>query len=156
MHLTTQTISAIFTLYGVVGLLSQIFILPRLNKLLGENKALKFTFLLSAINFFAFFLVKDFLIFLLISVFMGFSNSVINPLVQTILSKATDEKSQGSIQGINASYFSIGLILGPIIGGTLASFSVPLPFLLGSLLFLGCLVLSFKIPSSLHNKEHAF
>lgn len=53
--------------------------------------------------------------------------------------------SQGSIQGINASYMSVGMILGPILGGVLATWYLPLPFLGASVLTFGCFILSLQI-----------
>lgn len=156
MNLNPNEISLTFTLFGIVGLIAQVVALPRLNKLFGEKKALKIALAMSSIAFFGLYLVTHMPAFIAISILLGFANSFVNPLVQTILSKETDEKSQGTIQGLNASYISIGTILGPIVGGLLATYAIPLPFLLGSITALTCFLLSFKVLPPHVKKESAF
>jgi DHA1 family multidrug resistance protein-like MFS transporter len=86
----------------------------------------------------------------------AFANSFVGPIIQTFLSKETDEKSQGSILGLNASYISIGTIFGPIIGGIIATVSIEGPFL-AACMFIGiCILLSYKIMHQHKEKLHAF
>jgi len=83
-------------------------------------------------------------------------NSLINPLIQTILSQETDARSQGAMQGLNASYMSIGQIVGPILGGAVASIGISYPFLLGGAFALACYFLSFRVLRKGVAKEDAF
>lgn len=156
LELSANKISILFTLFGIVGLITQVFLLHRLTKRFGLKNTFIASFLVISIIFFAFFFIRNPLIFAFASVLWGFSNSLINPLIQTILSKETDEKSQGSIQGLNASYLSIGMILGPIIGGVLASISIPLPFLAAAGFSLICFFLAFHVLKRGVRKETAF
>lgn len=156
LKLSANQISILFTLFGLVGLITQILLLQRLTKRFG----LKFTFILSflivAIIFITFFFIRNPIIFAIASIIWGFANSLVNPLIQTILSRETDEKSQGTILGLNASYMSIGMILGPIIGGILATISIPSPFLAGSAFSLVCFFLAFHVLKKGVKKESAF
>lgn len=145
LNLTPAQISSIFTLFGVLGLITQIFFVQKLVNLLGLKKALEIAMLILGFSFATLFFSKSFLIFIFGSVFLAISNSFVQPLVQATLSKETDLKSQGSILGINASYMSIGQILGPIIGGILASFIIPLPFLAGGIFSFLAFILSLNI-----------
>lgn len=145
LGLTPNQIAIVFTLFGIIGLVTQLFILQPMVKILGDTKAFTMALLLSAISYLAIFFTQNIGVFLAITVVSGLANSFIGPLVQTILSKETDEKSQGSIQGLNASYISVGNIIGPIVAGILATVFLPLPFLVSSFVILTCFILSFGV-----------
>jgi DHA1 family multidrug resistance protein-like MFS transporter len=89
-------------------------------------------------------------------VILALFNSVVQTLIPSILSQEADAKSQGSIQGLNTSYQSIGMIFGPILGGVVATVSVHFPFLIGSVLILMCFFMSFKVMRPGVRKESAF
>lgn len=156
LHMTPSQISLTFTFLGVVGLITQVFILPRIVKAWGEKKALHITLIGLTVGMLGMFFSKIALAFIPIILVTGFSNSSINPILQTILSKETDEKSQGTMQGFNASFMSIGMIIGPIVGGLLATLNLSFPFLAGSIAALVCFFLSFKVLKANVKRESAF
>lgn len=156
LNLSSDKISILFTLFGIVGLVTQVFLLHRITKRLGLKNTFISSFLIVSMIFFAFFFIRNPLIFALASIIWGFANSLINPLIQTILSRETDEKSQGTILGLNASYMSIGMIMGPIMGGILASISIPSPFLAGSGFSMVCFFLAFHVLKRGVKKETVF
>ena len=156
MHLSANQIAVIFTIFGIVGLVTQVLLLHRITKRFGEKITFRIALLLATLAFGAYFFVNTFFLYIAIAILTGLANSFVGPLVQTILSRETDEKSQGSIQGLNASYISIGSILGPIIAGVLATYFIPLPFLIGAVFIFVCFILSFKILNKEVPKEHAF
>lgn len=142
LSLTAQQISINFTLFGLVGLISQSIVIPRTTRKFGDKTSLVWSLSVLVVTFFLFSVTRSLWVFIIISALHALANGFINPLVQTLLSKETDERSQGAIQGLNASYMSLGLIFGPIVGGLLALIAVPLPFLLGSVVILSCVVLA--------------
>ncbi len=134
-----------FTVFGIAGFVAQAFFIPQLSKRVEDKKLLMNALILSALTFFALFVTRSYVIFILVSIFLSVSNAFVNPLLQSLLSKETDEKSQGEIQGINTSYMSIGLIFGPLIGGLLATISIPMPYFGGGVFALICIFLSYQI-----------
>lgn len=156
LRLSVNEISALFTLFGAVGLVTQLFILPRVVKRLGEKKTFKLALFLLALAFFGMFSTRNLPFFVGLSILFGLSNSFVNPLLQTILSKETDAKSQGSILGINSSYMSVGTIIGPIAGGTIATLGIAYPYLAGGICILICLALTSRILKAGVKKESAF
>jgi len=156
MHLSANQIAAVFTVFGVVGLITQVALLHRVTKKFGEKKVFRGAVLVAAFAFAGYFFIHSFFLYIAIAIITGLANSFVGPLIQTILSRETDEKSQGSIQGLNASYISIGSIIGPIIAGVLATYYIPLPFLVGAVFIFICFLLSFKILNKDVPKEHAF
>ncbi len=153
--LSDSQIAIMFTLFGIVGLIAQTLIIPRFTKAVGDRKALTISLIGLTVTFFSFFLVRSFMIMAIISIAQALANSFVAPLVQALLSKEVDAKSQGSILGINASYVSLGMIFGPIIGGAVATILVPLPFLVGSASIAACVLLSVKILRKPH-VQHTF
>ncbi len=156
LHLSANEISALFTLFGVVGFVTQILILPRITKFLGDKKTFRFSLTLMALSYLGMFLITNLFLFVVLSILFGFSNSFVQPLIQTILSKETDEKSQGSIMGISASYMSIGTIVGPIAGGVIATVGIAYPYFAGAIATLVCLLLTTQILRKGIKKESAF
>ncbi len=156
LRLSAQQISINFTIFGLVGLIAQGFIIPNVTKRLGEKRALTSSLILGTGTFLGLYMSRTYFLFSFISIFHALANGFVNPLVQTLLSKEADAKSQGSILGLNASYVSIGMIFGPIVGGVLSSYFIPLPFLLGSMIVGFCVYLSLFILKKPHPKQSAF
>lgn len=156
LHLNPTQIAMLFIQFGMVGLFMQIFVIQRVVRKFGDKKVFMSALFVAGIAYFALFFVRSVGVFIVIALVTSAANSFIGPLIQTILSKETDERSQGSILGLNASYISIGSIFGPIIAGVLASFMLPLPFVAGSMFLFLCFVLSFKILRKNLPPEHAF
>ena len=149
-------VSLLFILFGTVGFIAQIFLVARFSKYLGPKKAFTTSILLTAVSFFIMFVSKSLPLFILASIILALFNSFVQTLIPTILSQEVDAKSQGSIMGLNASYQSIGMIFGPIVGGLLATMYLPLPFVAGGVAVLICFFLSFKVLRPGLKKESAF
>ncbi len=132
----------LFTLFGIVGLVSQNLVVGPVTKWLGDKKSFMVSIFFVAVAFFLTYLSRNLLFFTLSMVILGVFNSIAQTMITTILSAETDEKSQGTIMGLNASYQSIGMIIGPILGGLVATISISSPFLVGSILVMVCFGLS--------------
>lgn len=155
LHLSAQQISLIFTIFGVIGLIVQMFLIQKVNKALGLKKAFSTAFILVFLAYLFIFFSNNLPLFIASSILLALANSFINPLIQTILSLETDVKSQGTIMGLNQSYISIGSIFGPIIAGVLATLYIPTPFLVMALFGLVCFYLSSQVVLN-QSKEHLF
>ena len=152
-----QTENAIlFTIFGAVGLFAQNLVVHRVAKALGNKKAFSNSMLFIAISFVIMYFSQSLPVFVVAMIILALANSMAQTLIPTILSQIADEKSQGSIMGLNASYQSVGMIFGPLLGGLVATVSVPLPFLIGAGLILVCYFISFKIFKPVLKKESAF
>lgn len=145
LNLNATQIAVTFTAFGIVGFLAQAVIIPQVSKRVQEKKILVNALVIAVIGFFAIFIAKSYLFFIVASVLVSLSNAFVQPIIQSLLSKETDEKSQGEMLGVNASYMSIGTIFGPIIGGALATLSIPVPFLGGSIFCIICVLVAYKI-----------
>ena len=151
-HMSANQISLIFTIFGVLGLVSQLFTMGIVTKTFGVKNTFIFSLLWIAASFLLMYFTTTIFAFVISNIVLGLVNSFIQPLSQTILSEETDPREQGEMQGLNASYMSIGQIIGPILAGAFASFSVKSPFIGASLLILACFFLSFQIFSHMPKK----
>lgn len=145
LHLNPTEISLNFTIFGLVGLISQLILIPRLTKKFGVLKSFVASIFVTALSFTLIFFTPNLIYFMVVSVLLSLGNSFIMPLVQTLLSKEVDAKSQGTIMGINASYNSVGFIFGPIAGGLIATYSLQAPFLAGGIVAFAALAVATNI-----------
>ncbi len=153
----SQTENAVlFTIFGIIGLISQTFLVGYVSKSFGLKKAFSISILFTVIAFIIMFVSRSVFIFIVGMIVLGLFNNIVQTLIPTILSQETDERSQGSIMGLNASYQSIGMIIGPILGGAIATIAIPLPFIVGAGLVFVCFLISFKVLRSGLKKESAF
>lgn len=156
LHITDAQNALLFTMFGVVGLLSQTFLVQRFAKWFGVKQAFSYGIALTALAFFIMFFSYNLALFIAASILLGVVNNTVQTLLPTILSQEADPKSQGSIMGLNASYQSIGMIVGPILGGVVATLAIPLPFVVGGILVLCCYFLSFYVMRPGVAQESAF
>lgn len=156
LKITESQNAQLFTLFGVVGLIAQNLLVHRISMAFGMKRSFSLSMVFTALSFVIMYLSRSIPLFLLGSVILAIANSVAQTLIPTILSQEADAKSQGTIMGLNGSYQSIGMIVGPILGGAVATVSVPFPFLVGAVLMMICYVLSFKVLKPGIRKESAF
>lgn len=156
LHITEAQNSYLFMTFGIVGLISQNFLVGRVSKMFGMKNAFTYGILAVALSFVLMFFSTTLPVFVVASLILGVVNSIVQTLLPTILSQEADERSQGTIMGLNSSYQSIGMIVGPLLGGYIATAtSIPMTFLTGAVLVLICFVLSFQVLKP-GRKESAF
>jgi MFS family permease len=146
----------LFTLFGIMGLVAQNVVVGPVTKMFGMKKAFSGSILLVAVSFFLMYLANALPLFIVAMMVLALANSVAQTLIPTILSQEADAKSQGTIMGLNGSYQSIGMIVGPLLGGAIATISIPATFLTGAFLVLVCYFLSFRVLRPGLKKESAF
>jgi multidrug resistance protein len=157
LKITASQNAMLFTLFGVVGLISQNLVVGWVSKKLGMKKAFTYGILCTGIVLVLMFFSRTLPVFVVVSLSLGLVNSIVQTLLPTILSQEADEKSQGTIMGLNTSYQSIGMIVGPLLGGFIATaISIPATFLVGAVLVFVCFFLSFKVLRPGVKKESAF
>lgn len=154
--LSAPQISGIFTTIGIVGLVTQMWLVNRVSERWGIKRAFAWALAALAISFLLSFKAFNFYSFLGVMVILAVANGIVQPLINTILSREADDKSQGSIMGLNTAYASIGQIVGPILGGAAAVRSVSDPFLAAAAVVTMCFGLSFRVLRPGVHKESAF
>jgi MFS family permease len=156
LKLNATSNAYLFTLFGIVGLITQTFLVQFSTKKWGLKNAFRYSILVTGFSFLIISLMHSVTFFVIAMILLAIFNGIGQTLIPTILSGEADDKSQGSIMGLNASYQSIGMIIGPLIGGAIASYSILLDFLLGSVLMFVCFGLTFEVLRPGIKKESAF
>ena len=157
LGLSPASISYIFMGIGVVGLLVQGFLMGKAVKRFREHGVLTVCLIFDVVIFILMFLSRSIIPFVILVVLQAFFSSFISPILQTLLSKEVDEKSQGTVMGLSSSYGSIGTIIGPLLGGAVASISVHTPFLIVSCIAFFCFIFSLsRVRNHITHKLHAF
>jgi len=145
LNITQSQNAILFTMFGAVGLIAQSFLVQRFSKTVGTKMAFTTAMVFTAFSFLMMYFSRTLIVFVSALIILALFNSVVQTLIPTLLSQQVDAKSQGSIMGLNTSYQSIGMIIGPIVGGMVATEAVRLPFLVGSIFVILCFFLSFNI-----------
>lgn len=147
LHQTPQMLAIVFTLIGIVGVLTQVFAVEPLTKRFNLANILAVAIATRAIIFFLIPLFPVLTIFVFLSALLGITNSFPLPLLNTILSTNSSDTEQGEILGINASYLSISNALGPAVAGLLVSVTYSTPFWVSGVLTLFTAWFALKLKS---------
>jgi multidrug resistance protein len=145
LHLDASRISFIFVLFGIMGLLSQMVFIGKFEKWFGMKNTFYYTLTATATGFALLFFSHNLVSFIIFSLIVGFFNGFVPPLTQAILANDTPPHEQGAIMGFNASYQSLGQIIGPIAGGAIAIVGLRYPFLLAGVFMALCLYLTNRV-----------
>jgi predicted MFS family arabinose efflux permease len=147
-----KSLTLLFFVFGIVGVLMQTVGVKFLTRRLTVQKILFLAILARSVSFFLMPVVPKIEYFLIISVLFSLFNSLVQPMISTLVSLNSRAEEQGLAAGLNASYLSVSNALGPIIAGVMvhqdnpASYGYPL-YLAGGLTF-GALIYAVKMRSS--------
>lgn len=156
LKITVTQNAMLFTLFGTIGLITQTFLVGRVTKKFGNKKTFSNSIILTAVSFVLMYFSNTLGFFVIATIILAIVNNIAQTLIPTIISQETDEKSQGTVMGLNTSYQSLGMIVGPILGGLIATVSIPNVFLVGAGLIMICYYLSLKVTKVPFKKESVF
>ncbi len=128
LHQDAQALAIVFTLIGIVGVLTQLFAVPPLTKRFNLAHILAAAIALRGLTFLLIPTFPLLPVFVALVGLLGIANSFPIPLIGTILSTNSSSREQGEILGINSSYLSISNAFGPVVAGLLVSVSYSTPF----------------------------
>ncbi len=146
---TSQQTGYLLGFVGLLSVISQLKILPFVNKKLGERRTLKLGIPLMAFGLIALTLTPSGGFVYLADVFMVVGNSFVGPALQSLATKEVDPSEYGSTLGIFQSVGSLARIAGPASAGFVFAAHHNLPFATGAVLILFALLF---IPKPLKNK----
>lgn len=122
---------------GIIGMIANIYITPRLSKKMGDRRSLKYVLLVTGLTLMIIAIRKDLLsgITICILILFIFFLSMFNPLLQTMVSKHS-KNEHGKIMGLQSSINSVGMVGGSLFSGALMDSFPKLSFMVASALFL--------------------
>ncbi len=133
---TPDATSALFFVVGLVGIVTQGFLIRKLLPRFGEARLAIGGMISMAIGFLLIVVVGETLIAPLIFLavfFVAFGNGLITPSLTGLFSQAVSPREQGRVQGGNQSIQALGRVVGPLWGGwSYGSMGQSVPYLTGS------------------------
>ncbi|WP_427157673.1 MFS transporter [Aliinostoc sp. HNIBRCY26] len=142
-----ESLTLMFLTFGVLGVIMQTWGVRILTKYLNESKILLLAIFVRSSSFILMPVVPIVSYFVVVSVIFSLFNSLVQPMVNTLISLNAKPDEQGMALGLNSSYLSMSNGIGPVIAGLIVnqanpiSYSYPL-YLAGVLTFI---VLLFAI-----------
>ncbi len=124
----------IFTYIGVIVVIMQGGLVGRLVKRWQESGVLLAGLVLMAIGLIALAFSTRFALLLVTLGILSVGDGAVTPTVSTLLSFASPVEVQGEMLGLSQGVGGLGRIVGPLIAGSLYTFSSALPFVVGGIL----------------------
>ncbi|MED3986025.1 MFS transporter [Peribacillus simplex] len=138
---TVRDISIIITVGSIAGVGAQILFFDKLVSLFGEKLIITMSLLSAAIFIFVTILIDGYWLIIAITSIVFYSCDILRPAVTSFLSKIAGE-NQGFIAGMNSAYTSLGIILGPIVGGILFDIHIDIPYIFAAIILIIAFIIS--------------
>lgn len=139
---TPTDIAIILTVGGFAGVILQMFIVNKLFKRFGEMKVILVNLLVAAIMMLCVIYISGFFVILVVATLFSIATTFIRPAVNTLISKLAGQE-QGFAAGMNNAYMSLGNMFGPALAGVLFEWNPDSPYILGTVVLVGCFILAF-------------
>ncbi|AHF07087.1 MFS transporter [Desulfitobacterium metallireducens] len=130
-----------FTILGIFGVIVQGGLIGKLVKRFGDANLVKAGAYFCAIGLIFILIAPNAIALIIATILFMVGNSLMSPTSSALVTKQGNQ-SQGASLGLFQSFASLGRILGPIIGGALYGLSIGLPYVSGSLLLLGTVLIA--------------
>lgn len=121
LHQDTKSSTILFFAIGIVGVLVQIVGVKLMTKYLSLVKILFLGLFFRSLSFLLMPVIPDIHFFLAIGMIFSLFNSLVQPMISTLISLNTSPEEQGKMSGLNASYLSAANGIGPIIAGLMVN-----------------------------------
>jgi predicted MFS family arabinose efflux permease len=142
-----KALTLMFFVFGVLGVIMQLQGIKILTRKFSLVKIFLFAVFIRSLSFTLMPIVPNVIYFICVSILFSVFNSLVQPMLTTLISLNAKPEEQGTVIGLNSSYLNVSNAFGPIIAGLLvsqnnpATYSYPL-YLAGGLTFV---VLGFAI-----------
>ncbi len=123
-----NVLGIIFTAMGLIAVVSQLAVGKMMQKY-GEEKTIVFGFGVLCAGMAFVVITVDLASLVLVTCLIALGGNLLNPAINTLVSKRSPEDQQGATMGLLGSFNSIGRVLGPSMGGFAYVVSMLLPYL---------------------------
>lgn len=142
-----KEIGFLFAWVGVWLVLTQAFVVGKVSRMATPEKVLTFTLFALSVTVAAVLIPNKAWLFYVINPFIALAQGLTSPNLTTVVSTQVGPDRQGEMLGIQQSMRSVGLMVPPLIGGYLLTFSNQIPIITASVVILlgwGMYVISFR------------
>ncbi len=123
-----NVLGIIFTAMGLIAVVSQLAVGTMMQKY-GEEKTIIIGFGVLCAGMALVVVTVDLASLVLVTCLIALGGNLLNPAINTLVSKRTPQDQQGATMGLLGSFNSIGRVLGPSMGGFAYVISMLLPYL---------------------------
>jgi predicted MFS family arabinose efflux permease len=128
LHQDNKSLTLLFFAIGIVGVAVQLLGVKIATKYLSLVKILFLGLFFRSLSFILMPVIPDIHYFLAVSVIFAVFNSLVQPMISTLISLNTKPEEQGKMSGLNASYLSAANGIGPIVAGLMVNQNHPLTY----------------------------
>jgi len=121
----SQSLTLMFMLLGVVGLLMQTVGVQILTRNLALITILFLSLFIRSLSFILMPIWANIIYFVGVGILFSIFNSLVQPIINTLISLNAKPEEQGTAVGLNSAYLSISNAFGPVIAGMLIDESNP-------------------------------
>jgi DHA1 family multidrug resistance protein-like MFS transporter len=137
---------------GIIGMIANIYLTPKVSRKYGDKNALKYVLLITGVTLMVLSMMEDLLspISMIVFLIFIFFISMFKPLLQTMVSNLSKDE-HGKIMGLQNSANSVGMVGGSLLAGTLLDIYPKAPFIMAAIIFIGSFLmisLSRKLKTS--------
>ncbi|KZE47757.1 multidrug MFS transporter [Brevibacillus parabrevis] len=150
---TAKDIAVIITVGSIFGVVAQIAFFEKLVDKFGEKNMIQTTLVTAALFIFATIFINSYWGIMVVSSIVFFACDLLRPAVTTLLSKMADE-DQGFVAGMNSTYTSLGIIVGPAVGGILFDWNINFPYMFAAVVLCAAFALFVYWKNKLQTPAH--
>lgn len=121
----SQSLTLMFIMFGVLGLFMQTEGISVLTRKFDLASVLFLALFIRSLSFIMMPIWSNIYYFVAIGIIYSIFNSLVQPMINTLISLNASPEQQGTAIGINSSYLSISNALGPVIAGMMIDQSNP-------------------------------
>ena len=122
-----------FGLIGLGSFITQAFLIRFLLRKFDETQLVRLSLLVFGISVIIVGFSRWGLLTLLVGPFTSFGFSLTNVNVQSLISLESKQEEQGIVLGVAQSFGSMARVIGPLIGGTIATFNLGAPYIISGI-----------------------
>jgi len=135
-----EQVGTIMTVIGLLSAVAQGGLTGPLSRRFGDHNVIKASLIGTAIGFAIMLTARNFTGVLLTTSFFVLSNNMLRPGIASLISRNVE--NQGSAQGLNNAFMSLGRIVGPLWAGFMFDINLDFPYLSSAAIMLVSFVLS--------------
>jgi predicted MFS family arabinose efflux permease len=128
LHQDSNSLTLLFLTIGIVGIVVQTQGVKLMTKYMSLVKILFVGLFFRSLSFVLMPVVPDIHFFLGVSIIFSLFNSLVQPMISTLISLNTSPEEQGKMSGLNASYLSAANGIGPVIAGLMVDQKNPMTY----------------------------
>lgn len=151
LNQNSQSLTLLFLTFGTLGVIMQTLGISILKEKFDVVKILFLGLFFRSLSFFLMPIWANINYFVVVAILFSLFNSLVQPMISTLISLNAKPEEQGTALGLNASYLSISNGIGPVIAGMIVQQSRPITY--GYPLYLSGIFTFVVLAFAIYNRQ---